>query len=509
MFGGLISSLGCLFASFASQFHQVFISYALFFGFGVGLCREASDIMLGQYFKRKRAFVEIFVQSGIGLGVCTMSFIFHECIKKYKWRATFQIFAVILTITFAIGILQRSASLYHPQRRAIVHLKNQSKKFRPKVTAKQKKVTLLDFFHLRTKKLIIVTTAITICSFGYFSPLFYTAEICEKDNDENKTLSFSAEKTSFDLSNTVFQVNLILGMSFSIGVILNGFITINIENKCQSGQKYLSQATMIASGISSIVLSSKFCSAITIEYFFMLSFYGFSLGSLYYNLKILLFRQIRARYFNRIWSLTQWTQSLPILIGIMVNGYLRTNHFSSYLKLLLPFTCILAALILFLVSADNIHKKSCENHFKSSKRSSCFSNGILKESNLNDEFGNNQCEKFTTNMKSESPKTIERCLNTQCSQCGQDFVIFVNTTNLFECEEEENDILEEKNAELRPKEDECASENYLISFSKLQRRDLREIETIYSEEDAICDCECFEIEEENTANEVSVAPNSL
>jgi len=32
VFGGLIASLGCLFTSFASQFHQLFISYGAFLG---------------------------------------------------------------------------------------------------------------------------------------------------------------------------------------------------------------------------------------------------------------------------------------------------------------------------------------------------------------------------------------------------------------------------------------------------------------------------------------------
>ena len=57
--GGLITAFGCLFASFATKFHQVFLSYCFIVGIGVGLGRDTSSIMLGQYFKRKRECVEI------------------------------------------------------------------------------------------------------------------------------------------------------------------------------------------------------------------------------------------------------------------------------------------------------------------------------------------------------------------------------------------------------------------------------------------------------------------
>lgn len=51
----------------------------LFFplGIGVGLSRDASSLMVGQYFKRKREMVEIIVVSGSGLGIILMSVAVH------------------------------------------------------------------------------------------------------------------------------------------------------------------------------------------------------------------------------------------------------------------------------------------------------------------------------------------------------------------------------------------------------------------------------------------------
>ena len=50
-----------------------FFSYGLVLGIGIGLTRETSDLMTGQYFKRRREFVEIIVQSGAGIGLTLVS----------------------------------------------------------------------------------------------------------------------------------------------------------------------------------------------------------------------------------------------------------------------------------------------------------------------------------------------------------------------------------------------------------------------------------------------------
>jgi hypothetical protein len=50
--------------------------------FGVGTCmvRESSGLMLGQYFKRRREFVEIVVQAGGGIGITLFSVFYKEAI---------------------------------------------------------------------------------------------------------------------------------------------------------------------------------------------------------------------------------------------------------------------------------------------------------------------------------------------------------------------------------------------------------------------------------------------
>ena len=80
------SALGCLFTSFASQFHQMFFSYGTVVGIGVGMCRDCSTLMIAQYFKRKREFVEIFIVSGSGAGIALMSTFIKSAIEGIGWR---------------------------------------------------------------------------------------------------------------------------------------------------------------------------------------------------------------------------------------------------------------------------------------------------------------------------------------------------------------------------------------------------------------------------------------
>lgn len=55
-----------------------------------------------------------------------LSSYFH--LSKMGWRLGLQAVTGFVSISFFMGLLYRPASLYHPQRRAILHLKNQRKK---------------------------------------------------------------------------------------------------------------------------------------------------------------------------------------------------------------------------------------------------------------------------------------------------------------------------------------------------------------------------------------------
>lgn len=96
MFFNHCSALGCLFTSFASQFHQLYFSYAGVVGVGVGMSRDCSTLMVAQYFKRKRELVEIFIVSGSGMGIAFMSVFIKNSIDWIGWRLGLQLVTVCI-----------------------------------------------------------------------------------------------------------------------------------------------------------------------------------------------------------------------------------------------------------------------------------------------------------------------------------------------------------------------------------------------------------------------------
>lgn len=110
--------------------------------------------------------------------------------RSKSWRFGWQIMAMLASLSFFLGVLYRPASLYHPQRRAILHLKSLQKKSRLKdqhlktqqqasigsaVSTKipgSGKPPYFDFSVLKSKTIQIILSGTCISNFGLMSPLF-------------------------------------------------------------------------------------------------------------------------------------------------------------------------------------------------------------------------------------------------------------------------------------------------------------------------------------------------
>ena len=83
----------------------------------------------------------------------------------------------VVFLTFLLGTFYRSASLYHPQRRAILHLKSQKRKIKNKDKEKNKaqddRPPYFDFTTLRSRTIQILLLSIAVASIGLNAPLFY------------------------------------------------------------------------------------------------------------------------------------------------------------------------------------------------------------------------------------------------------------------------------------------------------------------------------------------------
>lgn len=97
---------------------------------------------------------------------------FGRIFSAIGWRLGLQLVTATVFTTFLLGTCYRSASLYHPQRRAILHLKNQKRKIKDK-NRHDDRPPFLDFTTLRSKTVRILLVSTGISAFGINTPIFY------------------------------------------------------------------------------------------------------------------------------------------------------------------------------------------------------------------------------------------------------------------------------------------------------------------------------------------------
>ncbi|XP_054163328.1 uncharacterized protein LOC128961148 [Oppia nitens] len=355
--GGLITALGCLFTSFATQFHQLFVSYGVIVGIGVSMIRETAVIMIGQYFKKKREFVELFVIASSGLGIAFMPLFLTFCIRSKNWRFGFQALALITFMTFFLAVLYRPASLYHPQRRAILHLKSLQKRSRIKDKLKghhsnsQKqslapngihmgssldKPPYFDFSVLKSRTIQILICGTCISSFGTTTPLILMTQQGSVENIEH---------------NSLMALQAFMGIGMALGSTAIGAIIVKNSVECMIARQYLCQA-------SCFMLSATLLTFTTLDdysgYVLFVWIYGFFYGGYQYSLKMFIYEKVRARNFNRAWGYVQFCQSIPTIVGIPISAFLN-DHFGDRSGYYMSSLCIaLGSLVLFFIDA---HKK--------------------------------------------------------------------------------------------------------------------------------------------------------
>ena len=93
------------------------------------------------------------------------------------WRLGLQQITGLLVTTFLLGTFYRSASLYHPQRRAILHLKTQKRKIKNKDKEKNKlqddRPPFFEFTTLKSRTVRIILFSALVSHVGIYSPLFF------------------------------------------------------------------------------------------------------------------------------------------------------------------------------------------------------------------------------------------------------------------------------------------------------------------------------------------------
>ncbi|XP_055710643.1 monocarboxylate transporter 2-like isoform X1 [Phlebotomus papatasi] len=338
--GGLVTALGCLFTSFASQFHQLFFSYATVVGIGVGMTRDCSTLMVAQYFKRRREFVEIFIVAGSGLGITVMSAFIKSTIDSIGWRLGLQAVTGVVFLTFILGTFYRSASLYHPQRRAILHLKNQRRKIKDK-NKQDDSPPFFDFRTLRSKTVRILLVSTAISGFGINTPIYYLAHQMEQDG----------------IGDRIVVLQAYLGLAFMLGCGAFGMLVVRNSVECRIARQYLCQTSVFMCGIS--ILAFTAVHGNYHGYVMFVWIYGIFCGGYHYSLKMYTYERVRARNFARTWGFVQFSQAAPIAFGVPLTGYISERAGAKEGYYFSSMCALLGCLVLFFV---DLHRRSLSRH---------------------------------------------------------------------------------------------------------------------------------------------------
>lgn len=117
--------------------------------------------------------------------------------------------------------------------------------------------------------------------------------------------------------------------------------------------------------------------------FFVFLFSGIFCGGYHYSLKMYIYERVRGRNFSKAWGFIQWSQAIPIIIGVSLAGTIKSlicvtlristklnnrNCFAGFLNntygdrmgYYFSSSCVfLGSLILFVV---DLHKRSIARH---------------------------------------------------------------------------------------------------------------------------------------------------
>nr|XP_037280584.1 monocarboxylate transporter 8-like [Rhipicephalus microplus] len=341
--GGLVAALGCLFSSFASQLHQGLFSQGLVLGLGLGMARDAGGVVLGQYFKRRRHCAEVVACAGSGLGTAAMAAFFHSVLGSLGWRHGLQAATGLVSLNFVLGAFYRSASLYHPQRRAILHLKNQRRKIKEK-RPRTEKPPFFDFAALRTRTLRVVMVTAALAAAGLYTPFFCLVPLSAAEGVQG-----------------AWALQALLGLASAGGAGVAGLLLVRHPTQCVLSRRCLCQLSLLGAGLAMLALGALNGFA---GYALFAAVYGASAGAVAYALRMLVFERLRARHFGRAWGFVQWAQCLPVLVGVPVTGYISKSREDPKAGFYFSAACTFAGAtsLFFLPDAARVESQLCHHH---------------------------------------------------------------------------------------------------------------------------------------------------
>ena len=115
--GVLLVASGLFLASAAQELWQIYVTYSLFVGLGVGFCYVPAVGAVQRWFTRRRGFASGIAVSGIGAGTLIMPLLAAALIDAWGWRGAY---AGLGVVTLIVGIPGALTLEHSPQARGLL-----------------------------------------------------------------------------------------------------------------------------------------------------------------------------------------------------------------------------------------------------------------------------------------------------------------------------------------------------------------------------------------------------
>ena len=169
---------------------------------------------------------------------------------------------------------------------------------------------------------------------------------------ENTVLFFvlQATEAQFTKDYTV-QLQTFLGIAWALGTGAFGLVMVGQSAECRIARQYLTQASLVLSGLSIFSLTAVRGSYS--GYVMFAWIYGVFNGGYAYTLKMYIYEKVRARNFARAWSFAQMAMGLGAVLGLPLATWLsKDNSNLGYY-----FSASIVVIGGMLLSCVDVHKK--------------------------------------------------------------------------------------------------------------------------------------------------------
>ncbi|KAF9356473.1 hypothetical protein BGX26_005206 [Mortierella sp. AD094] len=207
--GIVVSSLGLISASFATQLWHLYITQGLLFGCGVGLVLFSSLSVVSQYFEKRRGLANGIAVAGSGVGGLAMAPLTRLLIAKvgYRWCLRIIGMAVFTFLTAVFPFI------------------------RPRIKT-VKKGPIFDFSLFKIPGFIELVLTALVITFGYMIPIFliptYTSQVLSEPPTTGANLlsMFSGINAAARIVSVATNLATLTGFMAVYGIFGGGFISI-------------------------------------------------------------------------------------------------------------------------------------------------------------------------------------------------------------------------------------------------------------------------------------------